>query len=140
MYEFLVVGWTVPFRNELEYFCTKHPDWAVADIPDPADERDAARYALLAGITRLLCESFNRRIELGLPRDAPPIIEDWEELARRPKVLERAPAWADKVRPVPEVVSIPDSEGRYVTADDPEACESLKKLNILIPQPHIHFV
>ena len=140
MYEFLVVGWTVALRNEFEYFCVAHPDWAVADLPDPADERDPARYAVLAGLTELMCESFNRRVEHGLPRDAPAIVEDWEELARRPKVFEKVPEWAKKVEPLAEVLRIPDHEGALVEADDPEVCEPLKKLNVLVRHPHIHFV
>jgi hypothetical protein len=140
MYEYLIAGKTMPLRNEFEYFCVKHPDWAIVDLPDPADTRDPARYAVLAAMTHLLCEAFNRRVELGLPRDAPPIVEDWEELARRPKVLERVPAWADKVEPLVRVLRVPDPEGNYVEADDPEVCRPFKRLNILIPQPHIHFV
>ncbi|TFK54709.1 hypothetical protein OE88DRAFT_948755 [Heliocybe sulcata] len=140
IYQFIVVDWNVALRNELEYFCIMNPDWAVADLPDPADTQDPARYAVLAGITYLLCEAFNRRIELGLPRDAPPIVEDWEELARRPKVLERVPAWAQRVPPLENVLRIPNSKGRYVEEGGPEVCEPFRKLNILMHQPHIHFV
>ena len=57
IYEFLVVDWTTAFRNEIEYFshrCT----WAVGSIPDPRDP-DPLRYAILAVLTRLLCQAFN---------------------------------------------------------------------------------
>ena len=47
LYEFFVISWNVQFRNELEYFCSAHPDWAVADLPDPADP-DPRRYVILA--------------------------------------------------------------------------------------------
>jgi hypothetical protein len=140
IYQFVVADLNVQLRNELEYFCTIHPDWAVAGIPDPADTRDPLRYAALAALTYLLCEAFNRRIELGLPRDAPPIVEDWEELAQRPKILEHVPGWAERVQPLAKVVRIPDAKGNIVEADDMDVCVPFKKLNILIGQPHIHFV
>ena len=43
-----------------------------------------------------MCDSFNRRIGLGLPRDAPAIIEDFEELQACPKVYEEPPEWAKR--------------------------------------------
>lgn len=98
IHQFLVLDMNTQLRNELEYFCTVHSDWSVADLPDPTDTHDPGRYAALAALTYLLCEAFNRRVELGLPRDTPPIVEDWEELARRPKVLEHVPTWATNVR------------------------------------------
>src|SRR5262245_54864265 len=97
LYQFFIIDWTTQFRNELEYFCTQPPRWPVSDIPDPQDP-DSARYAVLAVLTRLMCSAFNRRIELGLPRDAPPIVLDFEELARRPKMYETAPEWAGRVQ------------------------------------------
>ncbi|KAH0585987.1 hypothetical protein J132_01256 [Termitomyces sp. J132] len=140
MYQFLILNWTVPFRNELEYFCIMHPHWAIADLPDPKDTKDPTRYAALAGMAYLLCDAFNRRIELGLPRDAPPIVEDWEELARRPKVLECVPQWAKKVAPLPTMSYIPGENGQTVDEDDTEVCERLKKFNLIMRQPHIHFI
>jgi hypothetical protein len=92
LFEFFVVEWTTQIRNELEYFNRQHT-WAVADIPDPADP-DPVRYAILAVLTKLMCTAFNGRIEMGLPRDTPAIIMDWDELAARPKVLEHPPSWA----------------------------------------------
>jgi hypothetical protein len=90
IYIFFVVNWTTAFRNELEYFCTSHPDWAISALPDPADP-NPLRYAILAVLTHLICDSFNRCIELGLPRDALAIILDFEELKARPKVYEQPP-------------------------------------------------
>ncbi|KAG6810527.1 hypothetical protein H0H93_014917, partial [Arthromyces matolae] len=123
IYQFVILDWNIALRNELEYFCTFHPDWAVVEIPDPADTNDPAR-----------------RIELGLPRDTPPIVEDWEELARRPKVLERVPPWAERVSPSPCVLCIPDAKENIVDADDPEVCAPFKRLNLIMLQPHIHFI
>lgn len=60
------------------------------------------RYTILAVLAQLMCDAFNRRIELGLPRDVPAIIEDFEELQARPKVNERSPGWAQRVQPLPE--------------------------------------
>ncbi|KAJ3785835.1 hypothetical protein GGU10DRAFT_186425 [Lentinula aff. detonsa] len=140
LYEFVVLGWTIQLRNELEYFCTSHPGWAVSDLPDPADTKDPARYAFLAGLTYLMCEAFNRRIELGLPRDAPAIVTDWEELKRRPQVLERVPDWVKSVSPLAEAVRIPDEKGNFVDTNDPEVCTPLSRFNIIMPYPHIHFI
>ncbi|KAF8910123.1 hypothetical protein CPB84DRAFT_1764668 [Gymnopilus junonius] len=57
------------------------------------------RYTVLAILTRIMCDSFNRRVELGLPRDAPAIIEDFDELQARPKVYDEPPEWAKLVQP-----------------------------------------
>ncbi|KAI0768155.1 hypothetical protein BD413DRAFT_567225 [Trametes elegans] len=140
IYQFLIIDWTIGLRNELEYFCTIHPEWLVVDLPDPEDKDDPARYAALAAVTHVLCEAYNRRIELGLPRGTPPIVNDWEELARRPKILERVPAWAERVPPLQEVLRIPDSEGRYVEDGDEDVFEPFRKYNILMRQAHIHFI
>ncbi|KIJ57805.1 hypothetical protein HYDPIDRAFT_171532, partial [Hydnomerulius pinastri MD-312] len=139
IYEFFVLDWNVAFRNELEYFCCSHPDWSVCDLPDPEDH-DPLRYAVLAVLTRLMCTSFNRRVELGLPRDAPPIIEDFEELQARPKVFERPPEWAERVTSLRERVIIPDAEGNELTEDDPHISEEFRTMNIIAPTPHIHFI
>jgi len=72
-------------------FATEHPDWTVANLQDPTDP-DPLRYAILAVLTLLMCQAFNRRIDLGLLRDAPPIVQDWYELQARPKILETVPA------------------------------------------------
>jgi hypothetical protein len=139
IYEFLIADWTTQLRNELEYFCREHPSWSVEDIPDPTDP-DPLRYAVLAVITKLMCEAFNRRVDLGLPRDAPAIIVDFEELARRPKRYEQPPSWVENVPPVEEMVFIPNAEGKLISAGDEEASEEFRKMNIVIEQPHIHFV
>ncbi|KAI9069919.1 hypothetical protein FKP32DRAFT_1558776 [Trametes sanguinea] len=140
IYQFLISDCNYPLRNELEYFCTFHPEWAVADLPDPEDKDDPARYAALAAVTHVLCEAFNRRIELGLPRGTPPIVVDWDELATWPRIPERVPAWAERVPPLQEVLRIPDGEGRYVEDGDEDVFQPFRKYNILMRQAHIHFI
>ncbi|KAI0075877.1 hypothetical protein K474DRAFT_1335733 [Panus rudis PR-1116 ss-1] len=140
LYQFVVINSIIQLRNELEYICCAHPDWAVSSLSDPADTANPARYAFLAGLTHLMCESFNRRIGLGLHRDAPAIILDWEELERRPKVFEHVPEWAERVPPLKEVLRIPDEHGSFIDPDDPEVCAPMKKYNILMAHPPIHFI
>ena len=139
IYEFFVLGWTTAFRNELEYFCCSHPDWSVSALGDPADP-DPTRYAVLAVLTQLMCASFNRRIERGLPRDAPAIIVDFAALQARPKVHERPPEWANHVAALNENVFIPDAEQKELPEDDPEVSEEFRAMNIIVQMPHIHFV
>jgi hypothetical protein len=138
IYQFVITHNVILLRNELEYFCMR-ADWAVENLPDPADP-DPTRYAALAAVTELLCDAFNRRVALGLPRDAPPIVEDWAELASRPKIYERRPAWAQRVPPAPNAVRVPDENGAYIEDDDLQVCEAFKRLNIIIHHPHIHFI
>jgi hypothetical protein len=140
MYEFLVADWTTQFRNELEYFCCRQPSWAIADIPDPADYADPARYAVLAVLTKLMCAAFNRRVDFGLPRDAPAIIEDFTEVAARPKVYEQPPEWAMRVQPLKETLFVPDEMGRVMDVRDEEVGVEFRKMNIIIREPHIHFI
>ncbi|KAI0692016.1 hypothetical protein C8T65DRAFT_670149, partial [Cerioporus squamosus] len=61
-----------------------------------------------------MCASFNHRIALGLPRDAPAIILDWDEVQGRPKVFEEPPEWARRVKPLEEKVFIPDHKRRVL--------------------------
>lgn len=139
IYEFYILDHNVLFRNELEYFCRNHPEWAVSEIPDPQD-KDPIRYAILAVLTKLLCDAFNRRIELGLHRDAPAIIQDWDELLARPKVFEKQPEWALQVPPVENRVVIPDCQGRTLEERSQDVCEDLVKMNIIAVLPHLHFI
>ncbi|KAF9033464.1 hypothetical protein BDZ89DRAFT_1062921 [Hymenopellis radicata] len=138
LYEFYIIDDNIGFRNELEYFCIQHPSWAVRDIPDPADP-DPLRYAVLAALTRWMCEAFNRRIGLGLPRDAPPIIEDFAEWENRPKVYEELPPWVANALPLRERVYIPDVNGR-ILEDEEYIDKELRKLNIVAVYPHFHFI
>ncbi|KAF9267943.1 hypothetical protein L218DRAFT_955113 [Marasmius fiardii PR-910] len=138
IYEFLVVNNNIKLRNELEYFCL-HQNWSISSLPDPEDS-DPLRYAMLAVLTRLMCDAFNRRIELGIPRDAPAIIEDFSELAARTKVYEEPPEWAKQVQALPEKVFIPNLEGKTLDEDHEDASEEFKTMNIIIQMPHIHFM
>jgi hypothetical protein len=139
LYECLVASWVTQFRNELEYFCTSNPTWAVSALPDPEDP-DPLRYAILAVLTRLMCDAFNRRVDVGLPRDAPAIVSDFAALAARPKVYEQPPAWAGRVPPLSERVFIPDEKGAISDENDEEVSEEFKAMNIIMLRPHIHFI
>lgn len=140
LYQFFVVDDIISYRNELEYFCSDHPEWAVHKLPDPKDTAHPSRYAALAATTYLMVDAFNRRIEFGLPRDAPAIVEDFDELARRPKVLERVPAWAEAVQPLSNTLYIANRDGRTAQDTSPEVSPDFKKYNIIMVEPHIHFV
>ncbi len=139
MYEYLVVGYTIGLRTEIEFFFNR-PTWAVAEIPDPEDP-DPERYAILAVLPFYLCMAFNRLIERGLPRGSPAIImglEMEEELKRRPVVLEEEPSWVARVPALPQVLVIPDESGK----EPPEEERSLRFLdmNIIAEEPHVLFV
>ena len=145
IYEHLILDQHLEIRNELEAFWYRHT-WAVGDMPDPRDP-DPERYACVSCIPALMCLAFNRRIELGLPRDAPPIftrdmLDRWRGRERR---YEREPSWVLTVPPVTTTLAIPhwDNEQRdFVTLetfDDLRASAEFAKKNVLIWQPHIHF-
>lgn len=146
IYRFFVLHDNISLRNELEYFCCSHPSWSVSSLPDPVADSpssDPVRYTVLAVLTQLMCDSFNRRIDLGLPRDAPAIIEDFAELQARPKVYEQPPEWAKRVltgNALEEKVFIPNAEGRKLDEDDEDVCKEFKDLGIIVQMPHIHFV
>ncbi len=67
LYEFFILDWNVQFRNELEYFCCAHPDWAVSSIPDPSDDADPVRCAVLAVLTQLMCAASTDALRLACP-------------------------------------------------------------------------
>jgi hypothetical protein len=122
----------------------------VVCLPDPAgagandsDDSNTLRYTILAVLTQLMCSSFNRRIELGLPRNAPAIIEDFEELQARPKVYGDPPEWAKRVllgKALAETVFIPNAEGRILNKNDEDVSKELKDVGVIVQMPHIHFV
>ncbi len=142
LYEFFVLGWNINFRDELEYFCRSHPDWAISSIPEPVDDAnpDPVRRAILAVLTQLMCDAFNRRIAYGLPRDAPPIVTDFAELAARPKVFEGTPEWAKRAKPLDERFYIPNRDGKVLNGNDEDVSEEFKAMNIIVQAPHIHFI
>lgn len=146
IYEHLVLDQHISIRNGIEAFWF-HATWQVYTIPDPKDPHPE-RYACLAGITRLLCLAFNKRIELGLPRDAPPIftgdmLEKWRTEAR---VYERAPDWAAKVTRLDERLELPhwDNLKREFVPLSSFAEKGVSKefadKNILLLLPHVHFI
>ncbi|KAJ7430219.1 hypothetical protein B0H11DRAFT_2138248 [Mycena galericulata] len=77
IYEFAVIH---RFRNEIEYFC--HQPWPIKSLPDPRDFDPVGR------------------IEMGLPRDAPAYIADFDALRAQPKILEKPPRWVEKTPPL----------------------------------------
>ena len=139
LYIFLVLDMNTQLRNELEYFFSIHPDWAVKDIPDPRDP-NPERYAILAVLTKLMCLAFNNKIEKGLPRNAPPIIEDFAYWASKPKVLERQPAWSMQVPRLAKPLLIPNEYGKTCSVGDPTLCNELKDWGVYMTNPHIMFV
>ncbi|KAF2453600.1 Metallo-dependent phosphatase-like protein [Lineolata rhizophorae] len=142
LYENIVLDDNIGIRNEIEAFWWKR--WLVKDIPDPKDEDELERYAVLACIPALLVESFNRRIELGLCREGHSIMsqEEREVLAKTPKTLESMPPWASKVPPLVETLYIPhtiEGESQLHSLDDKRSSAWFKEKNILIWHHHIHF-
>jgi len=150
LYQFLVIDWTIQFRNELEYFWGQ-ASWALADLPDPSEDEDSnsgsaadseakIRKAVMAGLTRIMARAYNRLISEGLPRDAPPMVDDWEELRARPRVLEEIPKWAEEMGKVEPVIGIPNMEGKLLGEEEGEASEDFARYGIRIAEPHWVFV
>jgi hypothetical protein len=146
LYEHIMLDQNIEMRNELEAFWFQ-PGWPVHEIPDPKDP-DPERYAVLAVIPALLVLAFNKRIDLGLPRDAPAIftMDQLDEWRAQERELEKEPEWTANVPPCEQVLKIPhwDNDVRdFVTIDgfdDERASREFAKKNVLIWQPHIHFI
>jgi hypothetical protein len=146
LYEHIILDQNIEMRNELEAFWYQ-PSWPVCKIPDPKDP-DPERYAVLAVIPSLLVLAFNKRIELGLPRDAPAIFtgDQLDEWRAREREYEKEPDWASSVPPCKELLKIPhwNNDLRDFVSidgfDDHRASQEFAKKNILIWQPHIHFI
>ena len=139
MYAFLVLGQNGMLRCEVEYFFNQ-AHWAVTGIPDPQDP-DPVRYAVLAAIPHLLVETFNYNIGLGLPRDTPSYIEDFDELRSRPKIFEKLPEWVAQVPPAPVEVRLPNDEGQFLgSKEDPRACPMLLQMGLLAEKQGLHFI
>lgn len=145
IYEHLVLDQHIEIRNEIEAFWWQQ-HWAVRGIPDPQDPHPE-RLACLACIPKLMSLAFNARIELGLPRTAPPIftfdqLEAWKKEERK---YEQEPDWVARVPPLAETLAIPhwDNEERDFVAlesfDDIRASPECATLNVLIWKPHVHF-
>ena len=144
LYECLLLEYVTGYRNEIEYFWSQR-DWAVGQIPDPQDP-NASRYAFLACVPELLVLAFNKRIGLGLPRDALPIMtrEQVNEYLARPessKTYEKAPTWAERVPPLDETLVVPTHYGPALHGvDDDRADDIFKTKNICVYPAHIHFM
>jgi hypothetical protein len=146
LYEHIMLDQNIEMRNELEAFWFQ-PGWPVHEIPDPKDP-DSERYAVLAVIPALLVLAFNKRIELGLPRDAPAIftLDQLDEWRAQEREYEKEPEWTAGVPPCKQVLKIPHWENnlrKFVSIDgfgDKRASQEFAKKNILIWQPHIHFI
>ena len=139
MYEYLVTGYTIGLRSEIEYFYNQ-PAWTVSNIPDPKDP-DPARYAILAVLPYYLVTAFNRLIERGLPRGSPAIIpgEEAEDKLRACKVvLEEEPKWAVKVPKVEQTLVIPGQSGKEPNVEDRST--RFLAMNIVAEEPHVLFV
>ena len=139
MYEYFVTGYNTGLRSEIEYFFNRHT-WAVYNIPDPKDS-DPVRYAILAVLTDYLVVAFNRLINRGMPRNCPSIIVSAEmenELKSRPKILEKQPSWATKVRKVEHKLIIPQDTGEEPNENVRSA--RFLEMNIVAEEPHILFV
>lgn len=138
MYEYLVVGYTVGLRSEIQYFFNQ-PTWSVKSIPDPEDA-DAVRYAILAVLTHYLVKAFNRLIERGLPRGCPAIIDaDTEAKLRSQEVVfEQQPSWVKFVRRLDQPFTIPNASGE--TPVDSALSVEFLAMNIIIVEPHVAFV
>lgn len=145
IYEHLVLDQHIEIRNEIEAFWWQQ-DWAVRDIPDPQDT-DPERLACLACIPKLMCLAFNKRIELGLPRSAPPIFtyDQLDEWKAQERIYEQEPDWVARVPPLAEPLAIPhwDNDKRdfvpLESFDDIRASPECATLNVLIWKPHVHF-
>jgi len=108
--------------------------------PDPRDPHPA-RYAILYVLPYLIVPAFNRLISRGLPRDAPAIVDNFEEQEKRPRILEEVPAWCEEVPPLKDKLIIPSEDWELLANKDHELAspEFLVK-NVLAFIHHTFFV
>lgn len=144
IYEHIVLDNNIGMRNELELFWWTR--WPTADIPDPGEEDEPERYAVLSCIPALLVESFNQRIDMGLRREEPHSVlsrKEQSQWAATPKKYESVPDWTRTVPVLDEMLYIPHTipgETQLESLDDPRASRPFKDKNILLWHPHIHFI
>lgn len=99
--------------------------------PSPVEgerKREAKlRKVVMAGLTRIMEQAYNRLISRDLPRDAPAVVQDWDELKARPRILETIPKWAEDLAmtPMDPVVEVPDRVG--VMPNEKEVPESFAR-------------
>ncbi|CAG7967381.1 unnamed protein product [Penicillium salamii] len=140
LYEHLILNDNIGLRNELEYFW--YARWPIVSIPDPQNACKS-RYAVLAAIPALLLESYNDRINLGLPRKADSIVsrEELEQYQKEEKMFESLPEWSNQVPRLEETLVIPHDDNEVLDSfEDIRASPQLAAKNILHWQPHIHFI
>jgi hypothetical protein len=140
VYEHLVLNQTTGLRNEFERFWCN--GWPVSSIPDPVDITEPERYAVLACVPALMVEAFNKRIEMGIPREVEAIIlgKEIEAYSKQERQYETVPEWTLKVEPLKEVLTIPLNTGEVLESmDDERASPQLREKNILCWQPHNPF-
>ncbi|KFY02089.1 hypothetical protein V490_00655 [Pseudogymnoascus sp. VKM F-3557] len=149
LYEYILLDQNIGIRNEIEYFWNQDK-WAVCDIEDPKDD-NPIRYAVLSCIPHLLVAAFNANVELGLPRNAPPIMtnDQIDEFRTREKKFETVPEWTRKIGPLGETLRIPHIKGGGGEGNELEVLDDMndkrasipfKEKNILIWEPHIFFI
>lgn len=147
MYEHFVLDQHIELRNELEAFWY-HSEWPVNRIPDPKDT-DPERYAILACIPKLLVLAFNKKTELGLPRNAPAIFtgHQLEQWRGQPKQYEEVPPWVEFAprlrRNILEIPHWDDERRDFVTLDRSQRYKASKECleqGVVVYEPHIHFI
>ncbi|EGE81258.1 hypothetical protein BDDG_04199 [Blastomyces dermatitidis ATCC 18188] len=141
LYGHLDLNRTIDIRNELGRLWFNR--WSVSSIADPKDHSERERYAVLAAIPALMVTSFNKRVEIGIPRSADAIIlpEEMEMYLNAPKIYGTVPECPKKVEPLEEVLKIPHEDGEVLESfEDLRAGRELQEKSILCWQPHIHFI
>jgi hypothetical protein len=123
-YEYFVTGNSTLLFRETEWF-RQCAHWAVHDIPDPKDT-DPLRYAILAGLTEILCVSFNCLIAMGIPRSR----DYFFVRSSEPKRFESLPEWALKVAPLPQKAFVPNKEGQVM--EEKKSAYALRKFKVYI--------
>ncbi|PPJ54629.1 hypothetical protein CBER1_06173 [Cercospora berteroae] len=141
IYWAIVMDDTIVMRNEIEYFWTRKEDsWVLCNIPMPPDQ-DLERFAVISAIPFALAAAFNRLIDLGLPRDSAKGIltsEELEALAKRPRVYEKVPQWAEEAPPLESPLCLP-TEGLGVPQTTEDADPFLLRKNVWVHKLHIYF-
>ena len=140
LYERWVLNDNIGQRNEIEYFW--YAKWPIVSILDP-QEPSKFLSAVLSAISALLVESFNERIQLGLPQKADPIMsgEEMEQYQKNDKIFESVPEWTHQVAPLGDTLVIPHDNGEVLESfEDERASPQLTEKNILHWQPYIHFI
>ena len=141
IYWAIVMDDTIAMRNEIEYsWRRKEASWLLCDIPRPPDP-DPERFAIISAIPYFLAAAFNRIIDLGLPRDSTGSIltdEELEAAAKRPKVFEIVPQWAEEAPPLEKPLCLP-TEGLGTPSSPEDADPFLIRKNVWVHGLHVYF-